>query len=153
MCETCHNPGYFDFSNVWYSDINLANRLPQTAATDTNTGGLLNGNPVLADGGVNATYFRVSPYVKGDGVESFGKGYAFAAATGVITEAAPTTLVHSPTATVCFSCHDAARSVSHMTANGGQIYVQRSAYVPNTEQCLVCHGPGKVAAIKDIHYR
>jgi hypothetical protein len=41
-----------------------------------------------------------------------------------------------------------------MRANGGRFYDTRSnALAPGAtpEQCLVCHGPGKIAAIADVH--
>ena len=41
--------------------------------------------------------------------------------------AADTTLVSSPTATVCFACHDGSEALAHMRANGGSIYAPRAA--------------------------
>jgi hypothetical protein len=38
-----------------------------------------------------------------------------------------------------------------MQSNGGRFYETRSASLPAAEQCLICHGPGKVAAIADVH--
>jgi hypothetical protein len=46
-----------------------------------------------------------------------------------------------------------------MTQNGGSIYATRAsvgatvsnATLTNNEQCMVCHGPGAVAAIADMH--
>jgi hypothetical protein len=41
-----------------------------------------------------------------------------------------------------------------MKANGGQFYAARSvAKAADGEQCLLCHGPGRVAAIGDVHQR
>jgi OmcA/MtrC family decaheme c-type cytochrome len=150
QCEGCHNPGYYDFSAGWYATAgNVESRLPQTVATGT-----YNGLPALPDGGVNTNLWALSPYVIADTVYNYGSGYSFNAGTQVITEAAPTTLVNSPITNACFGCHDATASVWHYRANGGQVYEPRGAqpYV-NKEQCLICHGPGKIAAIKDVHYK
>lgn len=155
MCETCHNPGFYDFSATWYNVIdpitgrlNIDTRAPQTAAV-----GMYSSTNQLPDGGANVPY-RNSPYIKTDGVTNYGAGWAFDAGTGGWVEAADTTLVHSPTASACFACHDADRSVNHMRANGGQLYSPRSeALKAPVEQCLICHGPGKIGAIKDVHYQ
>lgn len=149
MCEACHNPGYYDFSASWYTDANVATRLPQTVATGT-----YNGLATLPDGGTNTALWALSPYVVADNVYNYGSGYSYNVGTQVVADAAPTTLINSPISNSCFGCHDATLSVLHMEANGGQIYDTLGAlpYV-NREQCLICHGPGKVAAIKDVHYQ
>ncbi len=61
-----------------------------------------------------------------------------------------TTLVETPITAACVSCHDSSLAISHMKQNGGLFYDVRSG-LKNTEQCLLCHGPGKVAAIADMH--
>ncbi len=147
MCEGCHNPGYYDFSNSWYSAANLDRRLLQTVATGT-----FNNSPLLADGGVNTSAWAISPYVVADGGVSYGSGFSFSATTHVITNAAATTLVNSPIASSCFGCHDSPRHELHFEQNGGAIYEPRSS-VGRTELCLFCHGPGKVAGIKAVHYQ
>jgi hypothetical protein len=38
-----------------------------------------------------------------------------------------------------------------MESNGGSIYQPRSTALLKTETCLTCHGPGRVAAIADMH--
>jgi hypothetical protein len=41
-----------------------------------------------------------------------------------------------------------------MKANGGQFYSQRSTVLgagASREQCMLCHGPGRVAAIGLVH--
>jgi OmcA/MtrC family decaheme c-type cytochrome len=95
--------------------------------------------------------FSMSPYVVADNVKDYGAGFSFNAATGVTVEAASTTLVISPVTTACFACHDSNLAVSHMRVNGGSIYAPRSTALANTEQCLVCHGTGRVADIKVMH--
>jgi OmcA/MtrC family decaheme c-type cytochrome len=144
-CESCHNPGLYDFSSSWYSSTNLASRLQQTVAT-----GSYNALP-LADGGINPLAFSVSPYVVADGGVNYGTGYGYAVATQAVTEAQPSTLVISPTASSCFGCHDSAASRLHMEGNGATIYGTRAQAAANVEQCLICHGPGKAAAIKEVH--
>ena len=70
---------------------------------------------------------------------------------GGSVEAAPTTLVNSPIATACVSCHDSEIAKSHMRTNGGSIYAPRSTALATGEQCLLCHASGKVADIKAMH--
>jgi hypothetical protein len=41
-----------------------------------------------------------------------------------------------------------------MKANGGQFYTPRSTVLglgASQEQCMLCHGPGRVAAIGVVH--
>ena len=95
----------------------------------------------------------MSPYVVADGGVNYGVGYGYNVATQAITAPAPTTLVISPIANSCFGCHDGAASRLHMESNGATIYGTRTAAAATVEQCLICHGPGKLAAIKDVHYQ
>jgi hypothetical protein len=93
------------------------------------------------------------PNFVADNVKDYGKGYSVSAA-GVATEATSTTLVNSPIAAVCFACHIDSLSRSHMESNGGSIYRTRGApdnALAKTEQCSLCHNPGKVADIKLMH--
>lgn len=146
-CESCHNAGMYDFSGSWYSNANLGARLQQTVATDT-----YNALP-LADGGLPSLAYSVSPYVVADGGVNYGLGYAYTIGTQAIREAAPSTLVISPIASTCFGCHDSAAAKLHMEGNGATIYGTRAQASANVEQCLICHGPNKAAAIKDVHYK
>jgi OmcA/MtrC family decaheme c-type cytochrome len=60
----------------------------------------------------------------------------------------------SPTAAVCFSCHDGALAVSHMQDpfNGGNFSAtQATLNVSVTENCTFCHGAGRVFDIKTVH--
>lgn len=70
---------------------------------------------------------------------------------GAPCDAQPTTLVKSPIVAACSACHDAPDAVAHMKANGGTFYQDRATYSANTEQCLVCHGPGTIAPITLMH--
>jgi len=142
-CTTCHVANTFDFTNP----TNLAafaNEPLSTVATGT-----YNTNPL-----VNSTYYTISPYVVADGVTSYGAGFAFNAATATTTQAAPSTLVLSPLTGACSSCHDTSTALDHMKQNGGYFYAPRSVVLaPNApqEQCMICHGPGRVAAIGMVH--
>jgi hypothetical protein len=43
-----------------------------------------------------------------------------------------------------------------MKASGGLFYAARSAALATAdsqEQCLLCHGPGRIAAIGQVHQR
>jgi OmcA/MtrC family decaheme c-type cytochrome len=131
QCEVCHLPGTYDFSAT-ASVSAMDNRLLRTVATGTLAAAVSN-----------------SPYITTG--TAYGTGYSFNAGTGVTTEAAATTLVTSPTATACFACHDSTEAVAHFRINGGSIYAPRSSAMVTTETCMVCHGPGRVAAIKESH--
>lgn len=151
-CESCHQPGYYDFSASWYTSnlgANVENRVLQTVAT----GSYNAASATLPDGGVNSLYYSVSPYVVSDGTVNYGAGYGYNVGTQVITPAAGTTLVISPVANTCFGCHDSDAARLHMEGNGATIYGPRTQAATSVEQCLICHGPGKTANIKDVHYR
>lgn len=66
-------------------------------------------------------------------------------------EAQGTTLVKSPITAACSACHDAAPSIAHMETMGGSFYDPRSQAMGKVEQCLICHGPGTIAPITDMH--
>jgi OmcA/MtrC family decaheme c-type cytochrome len=144
VCTTCHLDGTYDFSNP--SNLAaLANEPLLTVAT-----GIYNSDPM-----VNSTYYTLSPYVVADGVTNYGSGFSFNAGTGATTQAAPTTLVMSQVTGACVACHDTQVARNHMTSSGGLFYVPRSSvpFSGSQEQCLVCHGPGRIAAIGKIHQR
>ncbi len=60
-------------------------------------------------------------------------------------------LVNSPVAGVCFACHDSPADMAHFDLNGGSIYKARTAALNQPETCLICHGPGKIADIQEVH--
>jgi OmcA/MtrC family decaheme c-type cytochrome len=64
-----------------------------------------------------------------------------------------TTLVSSPIVAACSACHDSAIAIDHMQTNGGSFYEPRSTAFtkPQKEECLLCHGPGRLASIADRH--
>ncbi len=133
QCETCHLPGTYDFSATG-SAAALPNRQYRTVAT-----------------GTLASSISRSPYVDQAGVTNYGTGFSVAAATGVPTDAAATTLVTSPVATQCFACHDSVLARAHIEINGGSIYAPRSNALTTTETCMVCHATGRIADIKVMH--
>jgi len=133
QCETCHLPGTYDFKAR--TDAEMNSRLYRTVASGT-----------LASTGATYAY---SPYITKD--LNYGAAFAFSAATGATTAAAATTLVTSPTATVCFACHDSTLAKQHMVTNGGSLYTPRSTALAVGEQCTLCHATGKVADIAVMH--
>jgi OmcA/MtrC family decaheme c-type cytochrome len=144
-CTTCHVANTYDF----VSSTNLASLANQQFTTVAT--GIYNSDPLL-----NSSYYTLSPYVVADGVTSYGNGFSYNAATNVTVEAAGTTLVLSPITGACAACHDSTIAIDHMTANGGWFYEPRAAALaPGApkEQCMICHGPGRVAAIGVVHQR
>lgn len=144
-CATCHVPNTYDFTNEGNLKAVGAMQLT-TVAT-----GKYNSDPLT-----NSTYYTVSPYVTADNTTDYGVGFSYNASTGATTEAASTTLVVSPITGACVACHDSTIAVAHMKANGGLFYAPRAtALAPSgaKEQCMLCHGPGRVAAIGTVHQR
>jgi OmcA/MtrC family decaheme c-type cytochrome len=150
-CQQCHLAGTYDFSAT-ASAAAVPNLLMTTVATGTFTPGV-----------------TISPYVKTDGTD-YGNGFATSNATTgtygttVCSTTAPcvcsltapcaaaaTTLVKSPIAAACSSCHDAPTAITHMQMMGGSFYQTRAVAQTQAEQCLMCHGPGTVAAIALVH--
>ncbi|MBI5908814.1 MAG: OmcA/MtrC family decaheme c-type cytochrome [Betaproteobacteria bacterium] len=145
-CETCHLPGMYDFSASASSSA-LPNKQYRTVGQ-----GKYNGTVA---GSLAA--FSISPYVTADNVKNYGAGFAFnASATTAsnITKADGTvfsnpaqgifnaegsTLVISPIATACFSCHDSTVAQQHMESNGASIYRDRTTSLAKAEQCMFCH--------------
>ncbi|WPC66818.1 OmcA/MtrC family decaheme c-type cytochrome [Rhodoferax ferrireducens] len=59
--------------------------------------------------------------------------------------------VTTPFTAACVSCHDAATAQAHMTLNGGQILVLRTAANTAGESCAVCHSAGKEFDAAVVH--
>ena len=145
-CEACHVPGSYDFSNAASkSAAGLSGGTDRRLFRYAATGNLNSSDPLVQ--------FRYSPYITPG--TNYGSAFSFNAVTQVTTNAASTTLLETPTATVCFACHDSttAKKIgdqtetprAHMERNGAQIYVTRGAGNPGqTETCLGCHGPTAV---------
>jgi len=139
-CETCHVPGTYDFSSST-SASQASGRLLRTVMSGT----------VLSTTATDVQKFAAWPGPELVAGTNYGSGFSFSAATGVTTQAAGTTLVTSPTAAVCFACHDSTLARAHMEGNGGSIYQPRTAALAKAEQCELCHAPGKIADIKTVH--
>jgi len=122
--EQCHLPNTYNYSTV--SDSDVSSRLYRTTAY---------GIYAIAPA---TTAFRFSPYITKD--FDYGASPSFSGAPGILTNGAATNLVHSPTAAVCFACHDSKDAEAHMEINGGSVNEPRSAALNTRETCLVCHG-------------
>lgn len=72
-------------------------------------------------------------------------------AAASLTSANDTDYVTTPFSAACVSCHDSGAAKTHMQSNGGVIDGLRSAFVPNSESCSVCHGPGKTYDAATVH--
>jgi OmcA/MtrC family decaheme c-type cytochrome len=145
-CETCHvaGAGAYDLSGSAYTDDFFNRWLYSVAATGSlDTTDITLSSWAAADMTGNA---YASPH-------DYGTNFAYTASsgTGIGTDVANTVLMISPIATVCFACHDTALAKAHMEQNGASIYKPRSTALATKEQCMICHGPGRVAAIKDMH--
>jgi OmcA/MtrC family decaheme c-type cytochrome len=133
-CEQCHVPGSYDFSAAANSAA-VDNLLWSTDA---------NKDMSSAD----ASTLGLSPWVK-----MLGRG---------LINYTTDNLVSSPISAACFGCHDSKEAVSHIQVNGGTLYqpvssvsvsgtADRSKGFAKVEQCMVCHGPGRTADIKEVH--
>jgi OmcA/MtrC family decaheme c-type cytochrome len=147
-CTTCHAAGAYDFTNAANFSA-LANTTLVTVASG-----------VVNDTSTNSTYYTISPYVAQGVSTDYGAGFAYnaapTAANNGYTDPASSTLVNSPITNVCASCHDTGIAITHMRQNGGFFYETRlnatAANAPK-EQCIICHGPGRIAAIGSVHQR
>lgn len=64
-------------------------------------------------------------------------------------------VVISPNTAVCSACHTGALAVQHMQQNGGDFNARKAAdsslISASTETCIVCHGEGRTADVKEMH--
>jgi OmcA/MtrC family decaheme c-type cytochrome len=144
-CQTCHLPGTFDFSAtasanaVGQGTDQVDKREYRTVGTGTYAAG------------PSTSPFVQPPYAAALGT-AYGSGFSYNTTTGATTEAAPTTLVMSPTVTVCSACHNTADAISHFKINGAAFYQPRStAITGSNETCLICHGTGRLVDIAVMH--
>jgi OmcA/MtrC family decaheme c-type cytochrome len=157
-CEACHVPGSYDFSASANaaSVPNLLWTTVATGATVTTAYSIQTGNEtVLSTDSVISGYIDpANPNHVANALPlggNYGTGYSYSLATATATQAAGTTLVNSPIASACSSCHDSKIAIAHMQGNGGAVYEPRSTALAKVEQCLICHGTGKTADIKAVH--
>lgn len=139
-CTNCHAPNTYDFTATASSN-SLPNQLFMTVATGTYSS-------------TSPSYYTFSPYVTTG--TAYGSGPAYDSTTGKMTAGADTNLVISPIMTACSSCHDSPTALDHMKGNGGHFYEPRALAQSSTapkEQCMMCHGPGRVAAIGEVHQK
>ncbi|MEZ4224695.1 MAG: OmcA/MtrC family decaheme c-type cytochrome [Polyangiaceae bacterium] len=165
-CTQCHVPGGYDFSVS-----STANNVPNMLYSYAATGSGYDPNPVAP-----ATVGPfISPYVTPN--TAYGSGYTTSGTRTVGTQytgantapavcsagspctcsqanpcfAEDTTLVHSPITAACGACHDSTIAQNHFKAFGGSYYAPRGTALNTQEQCLMCHGKGKIAAIAEVH--
>lgn len=135
-CETCHVAGSYDFSATANAAA-VSSRLYRTAIAGTPS--------------TTATLF--SPDV--DKTKTYGASYSTStgvAGANVGGEGVEANLVNSPIANACFACHDSSDAKTHMNQDGGgSIYQTRTVALAKTENCLFCHGSGKLVDIKVMH--
>lgn len=73
---------------------------------------------------------------------------------GAPCNAQGTTLVTTPIAAACSACHDSVSAVDHMQTNGALFWQPRSLLsnpAQPKEECLICHGPNRLAGISLVH--
>ena len=164
-CNQCHLPDTVNFSNTGGATV-APNLLWSTTAAgiyNSTVGTTTNGctvsvyNTCIA---TDASVHALSPYIIADNTTDYGAVFSYSFnASGVIatTPADPKTLVNSPIASACFACHDTSLAKLHIEGNGGAIYETRASQsdtngnLINREQCLVCHGKGRVADVAAVH--
>jgi OmcA/MtrC family decaheme c-type cytochrome len=158
-CEACHVAGSYDFSNA-----TNAGQIPGMLWDTVATGAGGTGTPTFPSG---------TPWV--DSTAVYGPTVAYkapATPSAAWNLAQPTnygqSAVASPITAACAACHDTQTAVAHMTNNGGVWYTQRqnvptlsangsagtqgaTIALQSNEQCLVCHGSGAIADIKNVH--
>ena len=79
-------------------------------------------------------------------------GTPYSNPAGGTLAAGSSTLVTSPTVTVCSACHVTSDAISHFKINGAAWYQARGVALNGTnETCLVCHGSGRIADIAVMH--
>lgn len=162
-CQQCHLPNTVNFGGAGTACTSAASSVTNTCASYA-ANNLVFRTVAASPAATAPTYpmlaggVSMSPYV--NATTSYGAGYTATTwgTTGVVTDAADTTLVNSPIANACFSCHTTSMAKSHMTSNGGVLYKARAdvkaangGVMVNNEQCLICHGAGRVADVEVVH--
>lgn len=172
-CEACHLPGTYDFSAT-ASAAALPNLLGSTEATYAASdpaayikspyipGAFSSlGNGYATSG--TRTLTTGNAYSGTQGATTCTEGApcvcsAGSPCTGVTCNAAHPceaeggSLISTPVTAACVRCHDTDEAVAHMKWGGGFFYATRSAVAAGApEQCMLCHGKGKLASISEVH--
>jgi OmcA/MtrC family decaheme c-type cytochrome len=150
-CQQCHLPGTYDFS-ASASASAVSSLLMSTVGTGSYTPDISTSPYVLANGTDYGSGFSTSNLTSGtkDGVACTSAAPC-ACSLSAPCQASSTTLVSSPIVAACSACHDSANDLSHMRQMGGTFYGTRASALASSESCMMCHGPGTVAAIADVH--
>jgi OmcA/MtrC family decaheme c-type cytochrome len=149
-CLQCHKPGTFDFSATT-SAAALPNLLMSTVGTGTYAADISTSRYVTLgqDYGTNFSTANLTSGTK-DGVACTTAAPCPCTLTSPCN-ASGTTLVESPITAACSACHDAPIAINHMKEMGGTFYGTRTEALARTESCMLCHGPGTIAAIAAVH--
>jgi len=174
VCVTCHNPNATDASQRGVAMSECDNML---GADDTSVDMKYMIHAIHASGFADTPY-EVCGYQNSahtydfvypgklencEGCHMAGTYYPVdpAAVLGTTVDAGmdlstPTDdLVVSPNSAVCSSCHVSSLAATHMEQNGGDFAAGKGAdstlISSGVETCELCHGPGRVSDVKEIH--
>lgn len=150
-CLQCHKPGTYDFSAT-ASAAALPNLLSSTVGTGSYTADITL-SPYVGLGVDYGNLFSTSNLTSGtlDDGTVCSTALPCPCSPDKPCAASQKTLVESPITAACSACHDSPTYVEHMRQMGGSFYETRVAAKAKTESCMMCHGPGTVAAIADVH--
>ena len=176
-CNQCHVANAVNLTPVGAAGV--ANLLWPTTATGAITTGTTtspyivsgtnygNGFSFVGEGATLASFKTVSGItlvkaVDGSAIATYAAGATVPAtvapAGGMFVPADGASLVSSPIASSCFSCHDAPTASAHMTQYGGYLNVARATVgaanmKANPETCYICHGPTTTADVAVVHHK
>jgi OmcA/MtrC family decaheme c-type cytochrome len=174
-CNQCHLPNTVNFGANGGTALTPNLLWPTAAAGTISTTSSTWRNSPYATAGVNyGNFFAYTP--EGSTVAAYTPATAGlpTATAGVVTVAGtavaahvagvggesvvadPATLVNSPISSACFACHDTANAQTHIRSNGGKLYEPRANVTSggkfvNGEDCLTCHGAGRIADVAIMH--
>jgi len=154
-CQQCHLAGTYDFSAT-ASAAALPNLLMSTVAANPSSTTLITADITTAPYVTPGTDYGLG-FTTGNITTGTQNGVACTTAAPCVCsltapcQATSATLVKSPITAACSACHDSPTDLTHMQQMGGSFYQKRSLAMVQTEQCMLCHGPGRVAAIADVH--
>jgi len=177
-CEACHVPGSYTFTNaasvnalnnnqlIWSEDMaGVASATGITLTDPTKFDGTKSYISPFVTAGTNYGsnfYVNTTTAAVAKTWNAVGTPVAVSVPAGGTLEPDPQTLVTSPVTAACLACHDSTLAKGHFRANGGSVAVPRSTVttsvagvntvpIVQNEQCLLCHGNGKVADIRAVH--